>query len=188
MDEAGYAVEEAALQHVGLEEAEERFADERSDAIVLVAAPRHLVVTIGVVLAQDVSHAVVGKVLESQFHTVSGYAFNPAFNYRRGVDDGWPVSHRLAEEAQDVVGIATVHEASHEVVLAWDGNTVRTTGFLDAPVEVVAQVGRHNLVGIDDQHPLERSLFDGKLAGWFHDRNAVLGKGDDAATFLAGNL
>lgn len=83
---------------------------------MLVLPALYFIVAIGVVLAHDVGNAVVGKMLEGQLFPVAG---NPIYNtiyYRRCMDYRRPMGLVLSEEAQNVVGIAAVHKAPHEVI------------------------------------------------------------------------
>ena len=66
MDESGDAVAEALFQHVHLEGAHEGAQQEGRYAIVFLAPTGHLVYGIGIGLAHDIGHAVVGQMLEGE--------------------------------------------------------------------------------------------------------------------------
>ena len=93
----------------------------------------------------------------------------------------------LTEEAEDIVWIVATHEASHEVVLAWNGQSVRTAGFTDALIEVVVQLLGDNLVGIHYQHPFVLGLVDGIFTGRLHNVIRLALEGDDSAAIALGD-
>ena len=92
------------------------------------------------------------------------------------------------EEAQNVVGIVAVHEAAHEEVPARQPQTLRTVGCFDERVEIVAQRGSDQLVGIDHQNPLERGRLYGERARRLRAHAVALGERHDAASPAMGDL
>ena len=116
MDEPRDAVAAPPLDEVGFGKAHQRTQEERRDAVALARALDLLVVGVVVGLAQDDRDRVVGQMLQRQF-------VPPLVDARDLTDDdgqrmhiGCPGRLLAAEEAQHVVGIGCVQEATHEVI------------------------------------------------------------------------
>ena len=54
-------------------------------------------------------------------------------------------------------------------------------------VEVVPQLGAHELVGVDGQDPVTAGMVDGELAGWLGDPMLSTRESEDAAAMPLGD-
>ena len=93
----------------------------------------------------------------------------------------------FAEETQDIIRIAAVEKAPHEVVLTWDGHSGRCIRAADGVVEKKPQGIGHHLIGIYHQYPLVLCRINGILAGRFHNATIALDKRNHTASRLTGN-
>ena len=72
-----------------------------------------------------------------------------------------------------------MHHLSHEIILAGNGYCGKIGLRFDSLIEIVAQGCRHNLIGIDHQHPWTTCMVNGKLSGRFYDAMCSFGKNHD---------
>lgn len=80
----------------------------------------------------------------------------------------------LSEEAQNVVGIAAVHKAPHEVILSRDTDAVRTLSLSNLRIEIIMKRRRDKLISIHNQDPRMGGCIYRKLACRFYYRNSFL--------------
>ena len=123
----------------------------KTQDIVLAALLLDLVVGILIGLVDSCAYRVVGQMYQRQFAATPRDILYAALDGGECVYIRRPDGSLADEEAQLVVGIGK--EAVHEVSLSRYIQSLRAVGLADALVEIVAQLGGDNLVGIDDQHP-----------------------------------
>ena len=105
-----------------------------------------------------------------------------------GVNVGWPHRTLLAEESQLTVVAQTLRVAQHEAVPTGDIQPSGTVGLLNPSIEIVAQLGCHDLVGVDHEHPGSLRLLDGKRPRGLRTLMVTLGESHHPTMVPAGDV
>ena len=101
---------------------------------------------------------------------------------------GRPHRTLLAEESQLTVVAQTLRVAQHEAVPTGDIQSCRTVGLFNPPIEIVAQLGCHYLVGVDHEHPRPLCLLDSKRPRGLRTLMVSLGESHHPTMVPAGDV
>ena len=101
---------------------------------------------------------------------------------------GRPHRTLLAEESQLTVVAQALRVAQHEAVPTGDIQSCGTVGLFNPPIEIVAQLRCHYLVGVDHEHPRPLCLLDSKRPGGLCTLMVSLGESHHPTMVPAGDV
>ena len=157
-------------------------------AVVLAGLLGHLAVGIAVVLRNALADGLVDQMIEAYVFFRQGNLLHASVHLGEGVYVGGPFGAFANEEPQLVVGGEVLLVLSEEQVPTGDVKPFGAVGLADALIEIVAQLGGDQLVGIDHKHPVVGSRLYGKGAGRLSRNGIAFGECHHAASILSGNI
>src|SRR3712207_2935483 len=156
------------MHDIRLEEGPQRAIEQCPEAVILAPSLLYLIVAVAVILLYTLANEVLCQVNEAHLRPLSHYFLDPTVHFWRTVNDGWPHRSFPLEEAKDIVAQPTACQYIHYTVAPWDVEAVGAVGRGHPLVEILTQLRRYKLVGVDHEHPLRRCSLYGKLACRLH--------------------